>query len=103
MPKEQVGNHSFYDPQKSTGSARAQDTNWKIQYGDGSSANGDVYFDSVSVGGATASVQAVGVAANVSQQFLEDFSNDGLLGLGFDNGNTSKPRPLSSRCTLAVA
>ena len=63
---------------------------WSISYGDGSSANGTVYTDTVSVGTAVASNQAVELAENVSDQFLSDNANDGLLGLAFDSLNTSK-------------
>ena len=96
MPREQIGNHSIYDPKKSGGAVDGVGQTWSITYGDGSSAKGNVFFDTVSVGGAIAQNQAVEVATNVSKQFLQDFNNDGLLGLGFDSGNTSKSKGLLS-------
>lgn len=66
---------------------------WSISYGDGSSASGDVYRDSVVVGGVKANGQAVEAAKQISQQFVNDKQNDGLLGLAFSSINTVKPRP----------
>ena len=95
--------HKFYDPKKSKTAKKMDGGSWTISYGDGSSASGVVYMDSVNVGGNVADVQAVELAKNVSNSFLQDNFNDGLLGLGFPkgkskgSGNTSK---FSLRLTL---
>ena len=86
LPKSDHGNHSIYNA-ASSNSSKPINATWSISYGDGSSANGDVYIDKVSVGGATVQMQAVELASNVSSEFLSDSSNDGLLGLGFDSIN----------------
>lgn len=66
---------------------------WSISYGDSSSASGDVYKDTVIVGGVKATGQAVESAQQISEQFVQDRQNDGLLGLAFSSINTVKPRP----------
>lgn len=66
---------------------------WKIQYGDGSSAGGNVYKDVVAVGGVTAQRQAVEAAKHVSQQFIQDTANDGIMGLGFSSANQGECLP----------
>jgi aspergillopepsin I len=65
---------------------------WSITYGDQSSASGDVYKDFVAVGGVKAAAQAVEAASKISQQFVNDKNNDGLLGLAFSSINTVKPK-----------
>lgn len=65
---------------------------WSISYGDQSSASGDVYKDTVIVGGVKATSQAVEAAKQISQQFQQDKNNDGLLGLAFSSINTVKPK-----------
>lgn len=64
---------------------------WSISYGDGSSASGIVFTDTVEVGETTAKNQAVGVSQYISFQFQQDEDNDGLLGLAFNKINTVKP------------
>nr|Q01972.1 RecName: Full=Penicillopepsin-1; AltName: Full=Acid protease; AltName: Full=Aspartic protease aspA; Flags: Precursor [Penicillium roqueforti]CAA59972.1 aspartic proteinase [Penicillium roqueforti] len=66
---------------------------WSISYGDGSSASGDVYKDTVTVGGVKATGQAVEAAKKISSQFLQDKNNDGLLGMAFSSINTVSPTP----------
>lgn len=83
-----VGSHNTYDT--STGT-KISGATWKISYGDGSSASGNVYKDTVVVGGVTASSQAIEVATTVSSEFSQDTSNDGLLGLAFSSINTVSP------------
>ncbi|KAG8526929.1 uncharacterized protein KY384_008358 [Bacidia gigantensis] len=62
----------------------------KISYGDGSSASGDVYTDSVDIGGTTVNAQAVELAKTVSAAFASN-EGDGLLGLAFSKINTVTP------------
>ena len=65
--------------------------NWSISYGDGSTASGNVYADTVKVGATTVTSQAVELAETISAQFQADSNNDGLLGLAFDQLNTVNP------------
>ncbi|KAJ5894283.1 hypothetical protein N7495_005974 [Penicillium taxi] len=89
LPKNEQTGHSIYTP----GSSATQLSNytWSISYGDGSSASGNVYSDTVTVGGVTTTGQAVEAAKKISTQFTQDQHNDGLLGLAFSTINTVQP------------
>ena len=70
---------------------------WSITYGDESNASGDVYSETVAVGGTTATAVAVGRATNAPNSFFALGANgqpgsDGLLGLGFSSSNTFQPQ-----------
>jgi hypothetical protein len=82
--------HHIYDPHRSKTSKKASGT-WNISYGDGSTASGDVYNDTVSVAGVTIKSQAVECAKKLSSSFLQDGGNDGLLGLAWPALNTVEP------------
>ncbi|KAL4771929.1 aspartic protease pep1 [Aspergillus nidulans var. acristatus] len=90
LPSSQTTGHSLYKP--SDNGTRMSGYSWEISYGDGSSAGGDVYRDTVTVGGVTASGQAVEAASHISEQFTRDQNNDGLLGLAFSSINTVQPK-----------
>ena len=83
--KSEIGKHHIYDV--SSGKKLNGET-WNITYADNSSAVGVVYADKVAIGGVTATAQAVEAATAVSQQFLQDTANDGLVGFAFDIINT---------------
>lgn len=83
--------HDIYNPADSSTAQYLSGYTWKITYGDNSGASGDVYKDTVSVGGTTVEGQAVEVASQVSAQFQRDVDSDGLLGLSFSSGNRVKP------------
>lgn len=85
-----AGSQTKYNPSRSSTAKKLTGATWKITYGDKSSSSGDVYTDSVTVGGLTVKSQAVESAQKVSQQFAEGDS-DGLLGLAFSTINTVKP------------
>lgn len=82
-----ISQHSIYDPTKSSTATKSEGLTWKITYGDGSSASGDVYTDQVNIGDVVIPNQAVELAQNLSSSFLESGS-DGLLGLAFPQLNT---------------
>ncbi|KID80703.1 Endothiapepsin [Metarhizium brunneum] len=90
--QSQVNGQKIYDIQSSSSAKPLEGASWSIQYGDGSTCQGDVYLDQVTVGGLTVKQQAVESAKTVSAQFTRGPSqNSGLLGLAFDEINTVKP------------
>lgn len=92
LPSSETEGHTTFDASKSDSFKKYDGATWKITYGDGSGASGDVGFDNVAIGGATATGQAVELATSVSRQFVSDQDNDGLLGLAFSNINTVSPK-----------
>jgi len=91
LPASEQSGHSYYSPSQSSTSKLLSGYTWSISYGDGSTASGNVYTDTVKVGATTATSQAVELAETISAQFQQDTNNDGLLGLAFDSLNTVKP------------
>ncbi|KAL7629850.1 hypothetical protein AAE478_001373 [Parahypoxylon ruwenzoriense] len=83
--------HDVYDPTQSKTFALMQAASFEISYGDGSGAAGNVGTDTVEIGGATVTQQAVELATAVSRSFVEDTNNNGLLGLAFSQLNTVQP------------
>ena len=72
---------------------RRKDLKWDIQYGDMSSASGNVGWDDVQIGDIRISQQAVQLAKSFTgNQFLEG-SADGILGLAFGHLNSVQPEP----------
>ncbi|KAK0727078.1 eukaryotic aspartyl protease [Lasiosphaeria miniovina] len=90
--------HNTFNAAKSSTFKKAKGKAWKITYGDGSSASGDVGTDVISIGGLSIKNQAVELAKTMSKQF-SDGTGDGLLGLAFPSINTvttngkSDPQP----------
>lgn len=68
---------------------------WKISYGDSSSASGTVGTDNVTIGGLTIKNQAIELATQMSDQFVQG-AGDGLLGLAFGTINTVTPKPVAT-------
>ncbi|KAL4245733.1 peptidase A1 family protein [Abortiporus biennis] len=87
--------HHIFDPRKSSTAKKAKGT-WRISYGDGSSASGDVYTEVVTVGDVTIKNQAVELASKLSSSFLSDGGNDGLLGLAWPSINTVVPESVKT-------
>lgn len=84
--------HTLYDPTKSTTLKMMQGATFSISYGDGSGAAGNVGTDTVNIGGATVTAQAVEMATAVSSSFVQDANNNGLVGLAYSKLNTVKPQ-----------
>lgn len=81
----------MYNPSKSSTATKLSGATWSISYGDGSSSSGNVYKDTVTIGGLTVTNQAVELAETVSSTFTEDSVTDGLVGLAFSSLNTVEP------------
>ncbi|KAI0692346.1 protease [Cerioporus squamosus] len=78
---DSCGSHSKYDPSASSESKK-QSGSFQISYGDGSTASGDAYTDTVTVGGVSVTGQYLAAVTEESDEFQQDPS-DGLLGLAF--------------------
>ncbi len=83
--------HHVFNPAKSSTAKKATGT-WNISYGDGSSASGDVYTETIKLGDLSVPGQAVELASKLSSSFLQDNGNDGLLGLAWPSINTVRPK-----------
>ncbi|KAL2154393.1 hypothetical protein VTH82DRAFT_3069 [Thermothelomyces myriococcoides] len=90
-PKRMQKGQTIYKIEESVTARRLKNHTWSIQYGDGSRSSGNVYLDTVSVGGVNVFNQAIESATFVSSSFVTDAASSGLLGLGFDSINTVKP------------
>ncbi|PNY21206.1 Uncharacterized protein TCAP_07266 [Tolypocladium capitatum] len=84
--------HIIYDPSQSNTFAAMEGAQFLINYGDGSGAEGNVGTDVVDVGGASVQAQAVELATAVTDTFVKDQKNDGLMGLAFSKLNNVKPQ-----------
>jgi aspergillopepsin I len=85
-PEQQAG-HKIYDPSKSNTASVMPGYYWSIEYADGSTASGNVYTDTVSVGATIIENQAVELAKVVSSQ-IEGDPPDGILGLAVIENNS---------------
>ncbi|BCR90522.1 pepsin-like aspartic protease [Aspergillus chevalieri] len=93
LPSDQTKGHTIYDPSKSSTYKEMKDYTFNITYGDSSYAYGGVGQDTVDIGGATATGQAVGLPTEVSSYFVGDTCSNGLVGLGFSVLNMVQPEP----------
>ncbi|GJJ14110.1 hypothetical protein Clacol_008367 [Clathrus columnatus] len=86
--------HNIYIPEESATARELVGATWRISYGDGSSASGNVYTDNVTIGNIRIPNQAVELAEDLSQSFIDDVGSDGLLGLAWPSLNTVRPYPV---------
>ena len=92
--------HTYYNP---TSGKLQSGASWSISYGDGSSAGGTVYTDTVNIGGTSVTDQAVEAATSAAAVFTAKGGSDGLVGLAFDSINTVQPTPAKTFFTNAIA
>ncbi|KAL3954185.1 hypothetical protein ACCO45_012141 [Purpureocillium lilacinum] len=90
-PTNQVKGQATYKPGSSTSAKKLSGASWSIQYGDGSTSSGDVWTDTVTIGGLSVKNMAVENAKKVSRSFSDNPACSGLLGLAFSKLNTVRP------------
>ncbi|TCD61064.1 hypothetical protein EIP91_009067 [Steccherinum ochraceum] len=85
--------HALFAPNASS-TAKDTDQTFQLQYGDGSSVSGQVYTETVTVSGVTATNQSIGVASTFSSGFSKNqFPADGVFGMGFQDISAFKQPP----------
>jgi len=88
--------HTIYKPSVSSTSKPVPGATWNISYGDGSSASGNVYTDTIKIGALTIPNQAIELAEKLSSSFLQSGGSDGLLGLAWPSINTVQPNSVAT-------
>ncbi|KAI5273394.1 acid protease [Aureobasidium subglaciale] len=91
LTSDEIGEHSAYDPSKSSTYQELRGYTFSLSYGDGSGAAGTVGCDTVDIGGATVTRQVIELATSVSSAFVSDADSDGLVGLAFSTINSVSP------------
>ncbi|KAJ9627812.1 hypothetical protein H2203_003030 [Taxawa tesnikishii (nom. ined.)] len=86
-----ISGHSAFNPDNSKTFKLLDGESFTISYGDNSGASGIVGTDTVTIGGATVTSQAVELATSVSAAFIQDTDSDGLVGLAFSSLNAVSP------------
>jgi hypothetical protein len=86
-----VSGQKGYSTSDSSTSKNLQSESWTIQYGDGSTAQGDVYTDVVNMGGISFDTQAVEVSLTEAQSFMNNPNMSGIVGLAFGSLNQVSP------------
>jgi hypothetical protein len=92
LSSQSQSGHTIFDPTKSSTFQSLDGATFNITYGDGSFAEGPVGLDTVDIGGATVTQQAIGLPTLVADSFVSDMSSNGLVGLAFSKLNTVQPQ-----------
>jgi aspergillopepsin I len=81
----------LYEPDQSSTAKLLDGYTFRILYGSGNDeANGDVFLDVLSIGGITATSQAVESVINYTSIFTE-LGGTGIVGMALDKNNTVRP------------
>lgn len=91
LPAATQQGHTNFNPATSKTFKMLTGSSFSISYGDGSGAAGNVGTDTVNIGGATVTSQAIELATAVSGSFVTDTQSNGLVGLAYSKLNTVKP------------
>ncbi|KAH8898279.1 pepsin [Thozetella sp. PMI_491] len=90
-PVNSLNGQDVYHPEHSSTAKLAKGSHWKIKYGDGSNATGNVWTDVVKLGDISFPEQSIETATWISRAFTKDPFSSGLLGLGQSIGNMIQP------------
>lgn len=77
------GSHARFNPAKSSTFKLADNSTWKLQYGDGSSVRGYTGYDAVHLGEYTQRNQLIGLVSSETPELARDRYLDGIFGLAF--------------------
>ena len=91
MPPSETAGHTKYDPYISKTFSNLPGEHFSISYGDGSKSAGFVGTDTVNIGGASVTSQAVELPTAVSGSFVGNTASNGLVGLAYSSLNTVTP------------
>ncbi|KAI8865619.1 acid protease [Ramicandelaber brevisporus] len=86
--------HTLYDSSQSSDS---QDLGipFELHMGDGTTASGEQYTDTISIAGLTATGQTIGVASSYSSGLAVDqFKPDGIMGMAFEEISVLNSQPV---------
>lgn len=92
LPSSMTKGHEIYNPGKSS-TFQYVNGEFEISYGDSSHASGYLAQDTVNIGGAIVKEQIFGLPSEVSSEFIQDTSSNGLVGLSFSSLNSFEPGP----------
>ncbi|KAG6065084.1 hypothetical protein E4U32_007777 [Claviceps aff. humidiphila group G2b] len=84
---------ALYHPASSSSSRRLVGEKWSIKYGDGSTASGILYLDTVQIGGTQVKKMGIESPYTVSNDIANDKFVSGILGLAKSAANTVRPVP----------
>ncbi|KAG6103636.1 hypothetical protein E4U31_002670 [Claviceps sp. LM219 group G6] len=84
---------ALYRPASSSSSRRLVGEKWSIKYGDGSTASGILYLDTVQIGGTHVKKMGIESPYTVSNDIANDKFVSGILGLAKSAANTVRPVP----------
>ncbi|KAG6033514.1 hypothetical protein E4U41_006894 [Claviceps citrina] len=88
-----VRGQKVYRPRQSFTSKRLGGESWAVHYGDGASASGIVYQDTVRMGDTQVKNQAIESAVRVSEDIADDNFVSGIMGMANSAANTVRPIP----------
>lgn len=88
--------HNLYDPRRSSTSQPYITYDFAVQYNSGQRASGDVYADTVTIGGVQGRTLLAGVE-HASEKLTERHTRDGIVGLALGGYKSAmRPNPVKS-------